>query len=136
MELLQDKLDVIQKKRSNLFNWRGQFTPELVEYLLSFFVKAADLVIDPFSGSGTVLQESARKNIFAEGFEINPSAYAMSQFFTFANLNINQRIELVNNFELKLNDILPAFKDKKNYQNYSDYRQAYSNLINFARSHN
>ena len=134
MELLQDKLDVIQKKRSNLFNWRGQFTPELVEYLLSFFVKAADLVIDPFSGSGTVLQESARKNIFAEGFEINPSAYAMSQFFTFANLNINQRIELVNNFELKLNDILPAFKDKKNYQNYSDYRQAYSNLINFGKS--
>ena len=134
MELVQDKLDVIQKKRSNLFNWRGQFTPELVEYLLVFFVKTADLVIDPFSGSGTVLQESARKNIFAEGFEINPSAYAMSQFFTFANLNINQRIELVNNFELKLNDILPAFKDKKNYQNYSDYRQAYSNLINFGKS--
>ncbi len=134
MKLLQEKLDVVQKKRSNLFNWRGQFTPELVEYLLGFFVKEADFVIDPFSGSGTVLQEAARKNIYAEGFEINPAAYAMSKFFTFSNLDIKQRLELLNRFELKFNKVLPLFKGEKIYQNYSDYRQAYSNLINFGKS--
>ncbi|OQW90437.1 MAG: hypothetical protein BWK78_07030 [Thiotrichaceae bacterium IS1] len=134
MKLLQEKLDVVQKKRSNLFNWRGQFTPELVEYLLGFFVKETDFVIDPFSGSGTVLQEAARKNIYAEGFEINPAAYAMSKFFTFSNLAINQRLELLNRFELKFNAVLPLFNGEQIYQNYSDYRQAYSNLINFGKS--
>ena len=29
-ELSQEKLDVINKTRSNIFDWRGQFTPELI----------------------------------------------------------------------------------------------------------
>ena len=57
-ELSQEKLDVINKTRSNIFDWRGQFTPELIEYLLSVFSKPGDVVADPFSGSGTVLLES------------------------------------------------------------------------------
>lgn len=32
--LEQNKLDVVHKHRSNYFNWKGQFTPEFVEYLL------------------------------------------------------------------------------------------------------
>ena len=95
MNLLQDKLDVTLKKRSNIFNWRGQFTPELVEYMIDEFTKKGDLIIDPFSGSGTVLQEAILKDRAAEGFEINPSAYAMSKFFTFANEEINFRWEVL-----------------------------------------
>ena len=34
MNLLQDRLDVRVKKRANVFNWRGQFTPEFIEYLI------------------------------------------------------------------------------------------------------
>ena len=60
MILEQEKLDVITKKRSNLFNWRGQFTPEFVEYILTSFAREGDNIFDPFQGSGTVLQESAR----------------------------------------------------------------------------
>ena len=30
----QTRLDVSEKSRSNLFSWRGQFTPQFVEYLL------------------------------------------------------------------------------------------------------
>jgi len=30
----REKLDVVNKKRSNIFGWRGQFTPDFVEYLL------------------------------------------------------------------------------------------------------
>ena len=63
MILEQGKLDVTIKKRSNLFNWRGQFTPEFVEYILQSFAKKGDIILDPFSGSGTVLQESARLDI-------------------------------------------------------------------------
>ena len=72
MVLEQEKLDVVTKKRSNLFNWRGQFTPEFVEYILTSFTKVGDHIFDPFSGSGTVLQESARLGYKATGFEINP----------------------------------------------------------------
>ena len=30
----RQKLDVVNKTRSNIFGWRGQFTPEFVAYLL------------------------------------------------------------------------------------------------------
>ena len=78
MKLSQNKLDVLTKKRSNLFNWRGQFTPEFVEYILQTFTQKGDFVLDPFSGSGTVLQEAARLDLQATGIEINPAAYAMT----------------------------------------------------------
>jgi DNA modification methylase len=134
MELIQDKLNASQKKRSNLFNWRGQFTPEFVEYLLRNFTKKEDFVVDPFSGSGTVLQESARKDLSAEGFDINPSAYIMSKFFTFSNLDINQRWELLNMFELKLGIMLQTLNGEKVYIENPDYRQAYQNLISFGEN--
>jgi DNA modification methylase len=70
--LNREKLDVKIKQRSNLFNWRGQFTPELVEYLLDEFSIRGDVILDPFSGSGTVLQEALKKDLSVYGFEINP----------------------------------------------------------------
>ena len=66
--LSQDRLDVINKTRSNLFDWRGQFTPELIEYLLSVFAKSGDVVADPFSGSGTVLYEAIKMGCSTYGF--------------------------------------------------------------------
>ena len=108
--LEQEKLDVLIKKRSNLFNWRGQFTPEFVEYILTSFAKEGDHIFDPFSGSGTVLQESARLGFKATGFEINPSAYAMSKFFCFCNLSNEERVKFCNSFETKLNTQLKEEK--------------------------
>jgi tRNA G10 N-methylase Trm11 len=78
----RQKLDVANKTRSNIFGWRGQFTPEFVAYLLDAANEGTGLVVDPFCGSGTVLQECAARNRAAHGFEINPAAYAMSRFFT------------------------------------------------------
>jgi DNA modification methylase len=132
MKLSQDKLDVLTKKRSNLFNWRGQFTPEFVEYILQTFAKKGDFILDPFSGSGTVLQEAAKLDIKATGIEINPAAYAMSKFFTFCNLPFNERFEYCNNFELKLNIYLSNLNGQKVFSENSDYRLAYANLLNFA----
>jgi len=37
----QDKLNVTSKSRSNIFNWRGQFTPEFVEYIINTFARTA-----------------------------------------------------------------------------------------------
>lgn len=55
--LEREKLDVVNKTRSNIFGWRGQFTPEFVAYLLDEASEGTGLVLDPFCGSGTVLQE-------------------------------------------------------------------------------
>ncbi len=132
MILDQKKLDVITKKRSNLFNWRGQFTPEFVEYILTSFALEGYTIFDPFSGSGTVLQESARLGFGAIGFEINPSAYAMSKFFSFCNFSNGDRNDFCNSFETKLNLYLQNLNEQKVYEDKNDYREAYCNLLNFA----
>jgi DNA modification methylase len=134
MILSQEKLDVLTKKRSNLFNWRGQFTPEFVEYILQTFAKKGDFILDPFSGSGTVLQEAAKLDIKATGIEINPAAYAMSKFFTFCNLPYQNRHDYCNNFEIKLNIHLLSLNGQKVYSENPDYRLAYANLLNFAEN--
>ncbi|HRD79680.1 MAG TPA: DNA methyltransferase [Saprospiraceae bacterium] len=136
MQLFQDKLNVTQKNRSNLFNWRGQFTPQFVEYILTEFAEQGNLVVDPFSGSGTVLQEAARLDLRATGFEINPAAYAMSRFFTFCNIPYPDRFDFCNNFELKLNFQLSQLNGQKVYIENEDYRVAYANLLSFAKTLN
>lgn len=134
MKLAQDRLNVTTKKRSNLFNWRGQFTPEFVEYILQNFTNQGDFVLDPFSGSGTVLQEAARLDLKATGVEINPAAYAMSKFFIFCNLPYSDRYDCCNEFELKLNSYLSNLKGQKVFSKNTDYRLAYANLLQFAKN--
>jgi len=88
------KLNVIQKTRSNPFSWRGQFTPELVEYFLETHADSNALIADPFSGSGTVLLESLKKNLDVIGCEVNPAAYAMSKFFEIGTLTFSEKWNL------------------------------------------
>ena len=98
----QSKLNVSTKTRANLFNWRGQFTPELIEYLLDCYASPDDVVVDPFAGSGTVLLESARRQLDAHGFEINPAAYTMAKFYGFCTLDRRTRLEHLECFEQHL----------------------------------
>lgn len=134
MELLQERLNVTIKKRSNLFNWRGQFTPDFVAYMLESFAEPGSFVIDPFSGSGTVLQEAILHENPAEGFEINPSAYAMSKFFTFANLEVLERWDMLHRFEVKLNIVLRPLNGQLIYKENPDYRIAYKSLLDVGRT--
>ncbi len=53
--LLDSNVNIAEKTRSNLFRWRGQFSPQLVEQLLLAYSSIDDVVFDPFLGSGTVL---------------------------------------------------------------------------------
>lgn len=54
-------LDIEDKHRSNLFTWRGQFSPQLIESLLDAYCPENATVFDSFAGSGTVLYESGKK---------------------------------------------------------------------------
>ena len=64
-------LDIEDKHRSNLFTWRGQFSPQLIESLLDAYCPENATVFDPFAGSGTVLYEAGKKRLEAFACEIN-----------------------------------------------------------------
>lgn len=82
----QALLNIEEKNRSNLFAWRGQFSPQLIECLLEAYCPPDAVVLDPFAGSGTVLYEAAARGLAALGFEINPSAWIFSKPYEFANV--------------------------------------------------
>ncbi|MEJ7616598.1 MAG: DNA methyltransferase [Pyrinomonadaceae bacterium] len=131
--LLQEKLDVTRKTRANLFNWRGQFTPELIEYLLCCYSSSGDVVADPFSGSGTVLLESARKNLSCAGFEINPAAYAMSKFYSFSNLEQIKRKDILIGLERKVLKLIKPSSALPVVSASGTFRDQYKNLLDFTR---
>lgn len=87
----QTHLDLVNRQRTSLFPWRGQFSPELIELLLAEFSSEGHIVVDPFVGSGTTLFECARKSLQCAGSEINPAAVEMSRTVEFANLTQEQR---------------------------------------------
>lgn len=129
------KLNVCKKMRSNPFSWRGQFTPELIEYLLNVHAFPGFLVADPFSGSGTVLLESLERKLDVVGCEINPAAYAMSKFFEVGSSTSADKERLCSKLEqIILN--LDVGTDQLIYQKEksSNYRDAYENFINFSKS--
>jgi SAM-dependent methyltransferase len=134
-ELETTRLNVEDKNRSNLFSWRGQFTPQFVDYLLETYARPGQRILDPFCGSGTVLQEAAARRLPAVGLEINPAAYAMAKFFAFSGLSPAGRKALVEQARESLHEAaqefgpsLPLFQDAG-----GGYRESASNLLDLAR---
>lgn len=117
-ELSPGLLNIEDKNRSNLFAWRGQFSPQLIQYLLDAYCLPGSVILDPFAGSGTVLHEAAVMALAAYGFEINPAAWCFSKLYEFANISREERKQVLdelrrrinNEFRIVLfsNDLLPA----------------------------
>ena len=84
-------LNIDEKTRSNFFPWRGQFSPELVEALLRNYARPADVILDPFAGSGTVLLEAGRLALPAYASEINPAAAIIARLYEFINVPLAER---------------------------------------------
>jgi DNA modification methylase len=87
----QALLDLEVKERSNVFAWRGQFSPELVEVLLKTYAREGDIVFDPFAGVGTTLLEAAKQGMRSRGTELNPSAFLMAQSVEWVRYSPKQR---------------------------------------------
>jgi hypothetical protein len=96
-KVTQDRLNIEDKVRSNLFPWNGQFSPQLVHAFLETYAAPDDFVLDPFMGSGTVLVEAGRLGLRAFGGEINPAAYTMSQTYRFINHDRSARRSVLDN---------------------------------------
>src|SRR5947199_10698470 len=84
----QDRLNIDNKERSNLFPWNGQFSPQLIEQLIQTYAGPQAFLLDPFLGSGTVLYEAGRFGLPAFGSEINPAAFKMAA--TYGLINVPQ----------------------------------------------
>lgn len=133
-ELQTKRLNVAEKTRSNLFSWRGQFTPQFVDYLLETFASPGQTVLDPFCGSGTVLQEAALHRVLGIGLEINPAAYAMAKFFALSGLDASVRRHLIQDAQDLLHPVATRFEGRSLFQDSSDYRESASNLLDLARA--
>src|SRR5436853_5370196 len=79
--LSQAALNIEGKTRSNLFAWRGQFSPQFVEAILGAYCARDASLLDPFMGSGTVLVEGARRGHAVHGTEANPAAYSIARLY-------------------------------------------------------
>ena len=105
--LPQASLNIEGKKRSNIFAWRGQFSPQLVESLLAEYCPPDSVVVDPFAGSGTVLHEAARRSLPAFGFEINPSAWCFSKLYELSAVSQETRREATLELQDQINREFP-----------------------------
>jgi len=119
--LERDLLDIANKTRSNLFAWRGQFSPQLVDALITNYAPPGATILDPFAGSGAVLCEAARLGFPAVGTEINPAAISLARLYELANMPLNERRALLEDLHQSLKDTLspalPLFeRSDHNYQ--------------------
>lgn len=106
--LPQSVLDIEEKRRSNLFAWRGQFSPQLIECILDAYCPGDAVVLDPFAGSGTVLYEAARKSLRAYGYEINPSAWSFCKIYEFANFSREIREQAIKSLQKEIRNAFPV----------------------------
>ncbi|MFZ5785080.1 MAG: DNA methyltransferase [Acidobacteriota bacterium] len=115
--LSQSVLNIDEKIRSNLFAWRGQFSPQLVEAHLAAYAKPGEIVLDPFVGSGTVLVECARRGNPALGAEINPAAAIMARTYEASAVPVAERVRILGNLTrdillLANHEDLPLFHER------------------------
>ncbi|MGP0151532.1 DNA methyltransferase [Pantoea ananatis] len=91
----EEQLNIIERTRTSILPWRGQFSPELVEYLIDTVCESSKVIYDPFCGSGTVLLESVLKKKSSVGSEVNPAAWYLSSLMSLTNINETEKNELL-----------------------------------------
>lgn len=130
----QSILDIEDKTRSNIFTWRGQFSPQLIENLLLAYCPRDAVVLDPFVGSGTVLHESACLGLQAFGCEVNPAAWILSRIYEFANLESCKRAKIIGVVEEKLNNCFTKGKFNQDYHTSIELSTFESCILNIYSS--
>lgn len=91
MSLEQRRLDVKDRTRTSRLPWRGQFSPELVEYLMKAVCPDSTRFLDPFAGSGTVMFEALREGKSAWGLEVNPAAWHLGVLSSYSMLTHSEK---------------------------------------------
>ena len=87
----QGRLNIEDKSRASRLPWRGQFSPEFVEYIMKEVCNDSRSFLDPFCGSGTVLFEATARGCASWGAEVNPAAWHLASISEFAQLDIEEK---------------------------------------------
>ncbi len=119
--LPQGKLDISVRVRTNPFPWAGQFSPQLVEELLTAYAPRTGVVLDPFVGSGTSLVEAARLRLAAWGGEINPAAVILSRVYQLINLDASERVTILDQLRERLLDMIGPFHEPLFFKRASEF---------------
>jgi hypothetical protein len=91
----QSRLNIEARSRRSRLPWRGQFSPELVDYLIDTVCPESQSFLDPFCGSGTVLFEAVEKGRSAYGLEVNPAAWHLASLASFAALSSVEKAHII-----------------------------------------
>ena len=91
IKLDQSRLNILIRSRTSRLPWRGQFAPELIDYLMDTVCADAKFFLDPFCGSGTVLFEAVRRGCTARGSEVNPAAWHLASLANFAGASADKK---------------------------------------------
>lgn len=92
--LEKNRLNLTGRSRTSRLPWRGQFSPELVEYLIETVCPDASVLFDPFCGSGTVLFEAAQRGRTGFGSEVNPAAWHLASLASLCSLGPSEQLHL------------------------------------------
>jgi len=132
-EIPQADLNIVKKSRSNPLRWSGQFSPQLVQVLLSTYAIPGSVPFDPFLGSGTVLLEAGLAGLSASGTEINPAAVTLAQTYRFINVPLELRRvhlrEIGQLLQREFLQTLPLFQDPGQKPDRQDAKAIKSRLV-------
>ena len=140
----QERLDLVNRYRTSLFPWRGQFSPELIELLLATYTAQGSVVADPFVGSGTTLFESARRSLSSYGAEINPAAVVMASTAHFVHLPLVERKSLLQGAQAiidhhvppqRLEGLFSALEEKHEADSLVSMPNAIKTMLDEASTH-
>jgi hypothetical protein len=105
MALDQARLNVENRTRTSRLPWRGQFSPEFIEYMMETVCADSGSVFDPFCGSGTVLFESAERGLSSWGVEVNPAAWHLAAISEFTSLSYSEKSQLLRYVKTTISEI-------------------------------
>ncbi len=94
MLLEQSRLNIETRSRTSRLPWRGQFSPEFIEYIMQTVCHDSRSFLDPFCGSGTVLFESIERKCQSWGIEVNPAAWHLASIAEFSSLSSTEKVRL------------------------------------------
>lgn len=138
VDISQDALNITHKVRSNPLRWSGQFSPQLVQVLLSNYATPHSVIFDPFLGSGTVLLEAGINGLSASGTEINPAAVTLARTYGMINVPLKLRRLHLNRVSKLLQDhfldSLPLFGGTVGYSKAKTPTEIKSALIELSHS--
>ena len=134
-----DYFYIIQKNQTRSVNqylthwiypYKGKFHPQMIRALLNIIgLKEGNIVLDPFSGSGTSALEAQLLGINFIGIDISPLCVIQGRVKT-ESIYVIEKIEKIKN-EISANVVPNLFQTNENYYNFLDKLSKDERVKNF-----